>query len=139
MPAKKRKAKFSEPVQPRPHDLSEESERGCVLCAHAWIEKLLGDRLREYLLKSSGNDTDGVASLLESDRSLLGAFANRARMARALGIIGDGTHRALIELNQLRVHFAHHAGNVSLTTSRVNVIQVHSRKTPKDRISALMP
>jgi hypothetical protein len=64
--------------------------------------------------------------------SALGAFGHRARMARALGLISARTYGALVAINRLRRHFAHHPGLVSLTIKRVEQINSHLIPKPTD-------
>src|SRR5438874_740610 len=67
-----------------------ESDRGCVICATAFIDDALEMSIRRHLRELS-NASDGLLDKLLKNQPLppLGSFAVRSRMARALGIIDD--------------------------------------------------
>ena len=125
--SQKNRKKFPE-TQSGILDLSTESDRGCVLASHAWIEKLLGDNIRNRLTQTGGPGAANVIVELIGDDAKnnggpISMFAHRARLAFALGLIQHGTYQSLVELNDLRTHFAHHPGKVALTLQRVNAIR----------------
>ena len=83
------------------HDLDEESDRGMVLSAVAYFEKLLGDCLASYL-----KDIGPTRELRSSSREL-GTFSARNKFCLALRIITDQEYQTLKIMASIRNDFAH--------------------------------
>lgn len=115
----RKRTRYPENVDDILSGLGADSDRGCVLIAASWLDKLLEDRLCEHFKKSSGISDDELKTLVSGDFAVLGAIANRARMAMALGLIFKDVYAALRILVDLRNHCAHHPGLVTLTSDRV--------------------
>jgi len=110
----RKRTKFSEKACSFERALLRESDRGCVLVAHAFVEEELGNVLRKHFVRVSGSPKESFDALLEGS---LGTFAPRVRMARALGLIDNNMLATLLAVNDLRVHFAHYRGLVTLNTN----------------------
>lgn len=121
----KPKAKLTEGEQNVFLELLLESDRGCVLSAHGFLDGRLEGLLREEFRPSKVEiDTEHWLNCLFSSGSMppLQSFYVKAVMARALGMIDRGTFDSLFQLNRLRNHFGHNPGRVTLTEERVAVI-----------------
>lgn len=124
---KSKVAKFPEPACSQTVALCEESDRGCVLVAHGFAEEALGHLIWASLRQRSVLSENILVGLFRST-GMLYTFSNRAKLAAALGLIDANVYSALVELNDLRVHFAHHRGRVTLTEARVRNIRQHITK-----------
>ena len=82
-------------------DLDNESDRGMVLSAGAYFEKVLEDCLSAYLNKSKE-----ATELLGSNREL-GTFSSRNKLCVALRILSHEEAHALKLLARIRNEFAH--------------------------------
>lgn len=82
-------------------DLDEESDRGMVLSAAAYFDKVLSDCVSCYLKPSKQTD-----ELLSSTREI-GTFSGRNKLCFALRIFNETEYRALRLLGQIRNDFAH--------------------------------
>src|SRR5271165_2606199 len=81
--------------------LYNESDRGCVLVAAAYLDKQLAEVLQARMI-----DDSGVQKFFESSQPL-GSFAARIAIARYLGIISEKVRRALDTIRKIRNDFAH--------------------------------
>ena len=82
-------------------DLDEESDRGMVLSAAAYFDKVMTDCLALYL-----KDAKQSSELLGSSREL-GTYSARSKLCFALRIISASEFRALSLLGRIRNDFAH--------------------------------
>jgi DNA-binding MltR family transcriptional regulator len=115
--------------------LTNESDRGCVLATHAYCGQELAQAIRDYLINLCDAPKTLVEDLLEEGEfKPLGGFSSRAKMARALGLITQPTLEALVALNRLRNHFAHHPGLVRLTADRV--LAIRDKLSPIEQLVA---
>lgn len=90
-------------------NLTNESDRACVIIAAARAETLLGQILRKYLLPNTTSDD----VLLDQDRAL-GTFSSRINIVYRLGLIDAELARALQILRRIRNSFAHEASIITL-------------------------
>jgi hypothetical protein len=91
-----------------------ESDRGCVLVTHAFLDERLKVLLKTHLRRVSGADGDKYLTDLiengvvaEGPHTPLGSFLFSARMAAALGLIHPALLNTLLALNKERNKFAH--------------------------------
>jgi DNA-binding MltR family transcriptional regulator len=95
-----------------------ETDRGCVLVAHAGIDDALEALLREYFKKATAphDRTKEINFLLENEPiPPIGSFGVRIRVCYVLGLFSERVFLSLRRLNDLRVAFAHGAQPVELT------------------------
>jgi hypothetical protein len=101
----------------------EESDRGCVLAAHGYCDGRLEELLRAKFQVRSGETNKLIDSLFNSGHQpLLQSFQMKLVMARVLQLIDEHSFRAFTKFNDLRNHFAHYPGIVTLSAERVRVI-----------------
>lgn len=116
----KKRDKFPEPPQEMCRVLLDETDRGCVLAAHGYLDKALEDILRAYFLNAE------TANLLDwfftGQQPPWQSFYMKLSIVRLLCLLDAQSHSAMEKLNDLRVHFAHYAGRVSLTDARASSI-----------------
>lgn len=114
--------KFQESERVIFQSLLEETDRGCVLAAHGYLDSQLEDLLRERFLKDGGDEREQqeqISFLLKrGSLAPLSSFYVKASMAFVLGAIDKELFVALTKLNELRRHFAHYHGRVTLTVER---------------------
>ena len=88
--------------------LAEETDRGCALVAAAYLDGLLESYLRDYFVDNPDlRDGRNVDSLVGSDRSPLGTFSARTKIAYFLGLIGPKMYHDLDSVRKIRNKFAH--------------------------------
>jgi DNA-binding MltR family transcriptional regulator len=115
--------KKKEPVHPFMDVLMDESDRGCILVAQAFLENQLENLLRKHLVKVSNETEKFINKLIGSGTSTpLGSFAPRARMARALGLINTKTYSVLMAINDLRRKYAHCPQHVTLKLNEITTM-----------------
>ncbi len=119
--SKKRK-KLTEAEQDIYSALLLESDRGCVLAAHGFLDTELERLLREHFWHKSGGTDKELDWLLSGSNAPIKSFYVRTMMARAIGLIDGKSFDSLVNLNDLRNHFAHYPGRVALTEARVRTI-----------------
>ncbi len=101
----------------------DESDRGCVLAVHGYCDGLLGDVLWAKLHAESGETDSLIAWLLkDGPQPPLQSFYVKLVVARVLLAIDSHTFQAMVKLNELRNHFAHHPGSVTLNMERAHSI-----------------
>lgn len=93
-------------------DLRNESDRGAVLIAGAYID----DLLRAILAHAMIDDEQLVKPLLNGP---LSAFATRLKLARAFGLIGPDMSHDIEVLREVRNHFAHARKSLDLNDPEV--------------------
>jgi hypothetical protein len=118
----KRQQKLQEPDQKIQDALIFESARGCVLVAHGKLDYMLEDLLRAKFGQPAKDIDELIKWLFEGRGALLQSFYVKSVVARVLRLIDDRAFSALNKLNDLRNHFAHYPGEVSLTHDRVDGI-----------------
>jgi hypothetical protein len=92
-----------------------ESHRGCVLAGVALLEWKMREVLKKTFLKLHGESpSDKVLKDIDfmldpnSDKSILGSAAARARMCKVCGIISEETHKLFKDLFVFRNHYFAH-------------------------------
>jgi mannitol operon repressor len=83
-------------------ELNKESPRGKVLVSTGYLEQMLEDILRAFML-----EVKTVDDLFEGGNAPLGTFSSRARMCHALGLISDDEFHDIDQIRRIRNHFAH--------------------------------
>jgi DNA-binding MltR family transcriptional regulator len=83
-------------------ELNKESPRGKVLVSTGYLEQMLEEILRAFML---GVKT--VDDLFEGGNAPLGTFSSRAKMCHALGLISDDEFHDIDQIRRIRNHFAH--------------------------------
>lgn len=124
----KKPKKLEEARQNFANVLLEETDRGCVLVLHGFIdgelEKIIRGRLQGHENNPEFNTKKQLDWLLtDGQRPPMQSFYVKLVFVRVLQLIDAQSFVALTKLNELRVHFAHYPGFVTLTDSRVNVIE----------------
>jgi DNA-binding MltR family transcriptional regulator len=115
--------KFPEPKEEIRTVLLEETDRGCVLAAHGFLDDGLERLLRGRFLNQSKQAQDLVKKLFgDGPQPPLQSFKLKLVMARVLMLFDERSFDAMSKLNTLRVHFAHHPGRVTLNDDRVTAI-----------------
>ena len=89
-------------------DFLDESDRGCVLIAHAIIEERLGDLIERHLLATSDGQRKLVADLRQRRGNAMGSCPACISYASKLGLISTHMAGALQQINDLRNAFAHY-------------------------------
>jgi DNA-binding MltR family transcriptional regulator len=80
--------------------LSKESDRGAVLMATGYLEKMLKDILQAYFIKGSSSD-----ALFEN--GALATFSARTAACHALGLISDDEFHNIQLIRKIRNYLAH--------------------------------
>ena len=88
-------------------DSLNESDRGCVLIAHAILEERLGDLIEAHVLGTKSALRNLVAELRQGRGNPMGRFASCVDYAQRLGLIEGWMAKALRKVNELRIEFAH--------------------------------
>lgn len=86
-------------------DLTDESDRGCILVAAALLEESLEFRFRHTF--QSKKIPQSVQDSLFSSNGPLATFSGKLKMAYAIGLIPKETFRDLEEVRKLRNQAAH--------------------------------
>ena len=89
-------------------DFLDESDRGCVLIAHAIIEERLGDLIEAHLLATFDGQRKLVADLRQRRGNAMGSCPACIFYASKLGLISTHMAGALQQINDLRNAFAHY-------------------------------
>ena len=104
--------------------LRNESERGCVLAAAAFLDSVLA----EMLIVRFTNGRVGE-KLVRGFNSPLGTFSSRITAAFALGLLAESEHKQLDRIRRIRNDFAHTFANVRFVDpgvkSRVEILPAH--------------
>lgn len=118
-----------ERVVDRDHDsfklaLENESERGCVLVAAAFLDHILEQVLCTQFSNKSAGD-----KLVTGFNSPLGTFSSRITAASALGLLSDSEQKQLDMIRRIRNDFAHIFANVGFNDpaikDRVQTLPAH--------------
>jgi DNA-binding MltR family transcriptional regulator len=118
-----------EPVVDRDRDsfklaLENESERGCVLVASAFLDHVLVELLCKHFSNKSAGD-----KLVRGFNSPLGTFSSRITAAFALGLLAESEHKQLDLIRRIRNDFAHTFANVRFSDpaikDRVQILPAH--------------
>jgi DNA-binding MltR family transcriptional regulator len=113
--------------------LVEESDRGCVLIAHAILEEMLGDMLRAHFIRCSNASKAILDSLLSpGEFRPLGTFSPRIKVTCALGLIDPKTAAALTALNKIRISFAHYQEPRHTSITEKQLKSITAELTPSD-------
>lgn len=103
--------------------IARESDRGCVICAAAYIDDALEHAIRSYLHKLSKAPKSLLDSLLtRRPQPPLGAFAVRTKMARALNLIDDSIMTSIDGLRPMRNDSAHLGAEFSFDSYNLDEI-----------------
>lgn len=94
--------------------LGNESDRGCVLVAAAFIDHVLAD-----LLCTHFSNKETGERLVRARLSPLGTFSSRIMAAFALGLLTESEHKQLEIVRRIRNDFAHEFANVRFSESRI--------------------
>ena len=81
---------------------SGESDRGMVLSMSAFMEDLLGNIIKDFML-----DVSAATELVEGFNAPLGTFSARTKAAYALGLISEDQHKDINLVRKIRNEFAH--------------------------------
>jgi hypothetical protein len=112
-----------------------ESDRGCVICATAFIDDALEDAIRKYLKELSGASEKLLDALLtKQPLPPIGAFAVRAKVARALGLIDDKIATALDAMRPLRNDAAHLSEPFSFDNPKYDIDSLLTPLSKKEQI-----
>jgi mannitol operon repressor len=87
---------------PYVEELNKESSRGKVLVSTGYLEQMLEEILRAFML-----EVKTVDDLFEGGNAPLGTFSSRAKMCHALGPISDDEFHDIDQIRRIRNHFAH--------------------------------
>jgi mannitol operon repressor len=101
-------------------ELNKESPRGKVLVSTGYLEQVLEEILRAFML-----EVKTVDDLFEGGNAPLGTFSSRAKMCHGLGLISDDEFHDVDQIRRIRNYFAH------------KVSASFSEPTIKDRCSLL--
>lgn len=98
-------------------ELSQESDRGCVVLAFAWLDEQLTKNLQKYLLPTE-------RASLKSDELLgagrpLGDASTKIDLSLRLGILQPNTHESLHLIRRLRNDFAHLSQRITFDTPNI--------------------
>ncbi len=121
-------------------DLHEESDRGCVLTAHIYLDGKLKDILRSHLMRISGRKKLIESLTDDGPSAALGYLSSRALAAVSMGLIDEGTYRALVRLNKIRNDFGHTPQRKLLrehVESLVATLPADAKRTAREAISQL--
>lgn len=100
--------------------LSDESERGCVLAASAYLEETLREALCARCQQFSKISQTDLNALFKSFDSQFASFASCIRLAYALGIIDKTSEKALRDFAKMRNgFFAHKAGPTEIRAEHI--------------------
>src|SRR5208283_2121100 len=88
--------------------LSEESDRGCVLVAHAFIDERIQELLAQFFL-CRPQDLKRLVRKAVGGSQAFTNFPSRVGMLQSYWRLTDDLARALKSLNALRNTFAHHS------------------------------
>lgn len=110
-------------------ELCNESERGAVILAFAWMDDELTNALKKFLIPTAQNSDE----LLGVGRPI-GDAATKIDLAFRLGIINDGMHKSLHLVRRLRNDFSHTSSKLTFQTDSVrdrvnNLFQLESGVT----------
>jgi len=80
----------------------DETNRGVVLTAAAYVDDRFKELIKSYLI-----DNAGLKTLFSGQNPPLGTFSNRTAAAFALGLISEREYKMADSLRQIRNEFAH--------------------------------
>jgi DNA-binding MltR family transcriptional regulator len=83
--------------------LGQESDRGCILVAAAWIDELLGDLIRARLI----DHKQTIDNLFSGANAPIGTLSARINFAHAMGVIEEDEWKAMHSIRALRNAAAH--------------------------------
>ncbi len=114
----------------------DESDRGCVMVAHAFFDEKLGSLLREYFLRTPTALKSLLDDVLDGSKAFvpLGATARRIEKAKTLSLIEKDIAGAAKAFNVLRNKFAHRSHSDRLELDDVTPIYRHFRGPHKSRV-----
>lgn len=95
--------------------LIEESDRGCILVASAYLEEALRVALMKRCKHLSDIGDVELTRLFKDFESQFSNFASCIRLARGIGIISADQQGMLLEFGAKRNAFAHGTGRKSIT------------------------
>jgi uncharacterized protein YutE (UPF0331/DUF86 family) len=105
------------------NDFIGESDRGCVLIAHALLEERIGDLIEVYLLTSIDKIKTHLERLRTGRNNPMGSFIACVEYAESLQIITQKLANILKEINKMRKAFAHYQ---LPRTNKIELSQVQS-------------
>lgn len=100
--------------------LTQETDRGCVLVASAYLEEMLRTVLMAKCRTLSDVTDDDLPKLFKSFDSQFASFASCIRLARALGIVNEQEKKMLLNFGYKRNEFAHGTGDKKITDHWMN-------------------
>lgn len=116
-----------------------ESDRGCLLMAHAMLDDTLEVLLRSiFKWANKGNKKSvecGEWLLRQKPEPVLGSFFRKLELAYALGKISSETHAALKAFNELRNKHGHGIERFSLDMTEIRRISATLKKVDRKWIS----
>jgi DNA-binding MltR family transcriptional regulator len=96
----------------------QEADRGCALVVAEGLNDMLGTVYREIMQKKGANKTD-IDEMIENVYAPLGTFAVKIKIGYWLGVIGPKTYDAMETIRKIRNLFAHHAGPLDFTDTKI--------------------
>lgn len=115
--------------------LNNESDRGAVLMAAAFIEDKLTCLFKAYLI-----DNEPVSKDFLQNNGALATFSSKIDLAYLLGLIPKNVRQDLHILRKIRNDFAHNASNISFETpnikDRTKALSVLSQEMLRDNTRA---
>ena len=97
------------------HELEHQSDRGVALIIVANLEFSLMDAMRTRMVFFPNFEK----IIFDQDGAVLGAFSDRIKMARALGVIGERSAAHLDSIRRIRNQFAHSPRKLDFTNELI--------------------
>jgi mannitol operon repressor len=85
-------------------EFNKESDRGAVLASAAYIDSLLAETLRSFLI-----DNKSAADMVDEYPGAMSSFSSRILACHAMGLISDDERTECNIIRKVRNEFAHHA------------------------------
>ncbi|PPQ41132.1 transcriptional regulator [Rhodopseudomonas palustris] len=108
-------------------ELNKETDRGVALVLTSFLDKLLGEALRAFLI-----DNGAAKLLLSGFNAPFGTFSNKIAACHALGLLSDDEAAQIDILRKVRNEFAHEVG-VNFSEGRVKDLCNHLFISERDR------
>jgi hypothetical protein len=103
----------------------DESDRGAVLVAQAYLEEAIREFVIEHLAELKGVHRKSLKAFFDADKGIIRGGRELIELAMAVGIIIPYQKSALSALNTLRNKFAHKLERKHLTNPDVHDVAVH--------------
>ena len=118
-------------------NLLEESDRGCVLIAAAYLDDALESLLRTYFSQDAACVKNAVDPMFDG-LAPLSSFSAKTKLAFALRLIDSGVFDNLELVRKIRNKFAHSFEGVALTSQQIRdwIRSLKLTAPAKDRVKA---